>query len=149
MNLTKYEHQIFIIISAAIIGTGIGGYFNQEQVVVTPPVVIEKVEPTRLNPDEARLVAKSKLAAYGWTKPEEWKCLNWVWGKESAWKFEATSSTNDHGIPQRNMPNHTKAEKAAFLEDAEKQIDWGLGYIQHRYSTPCKAKAFKEINGWY
>lgn len=148
MNLTKYEHQIIIIISAAIIGTGIGGYLNQEQ-VVTPPVITEKVEPTRLNPEQARIVAKNKLIEYGWTKPQEWKCLNWVWGKESAWNYKATSSTNDHGIPQRNMPNHTKAEKAAFLEDAEKQIDWGLGYIQHRYSTPCKAKAFKERNGWY
>ena len=149
MNLTKYENPFVISILAAVIGIGIGGYFNQPQVVVTTPAPIVKVEPTPLNPQEARLVAKKKLASYGWTNDKEWKCLNWIWGKESAWNYQATSSTNDHGIPQRNMPNHTKAQKKAFLEDPLKQIEWGLGYVAHRYGSPCKAKAFKERNGWY
>jgi hypothetical protein len=47
------------------------------------------------------------------------------------------------------MPDNTIAEKVAFLKDPIKQISWGLGYIEHRYSSPCKAKAFKERNGWY
>ena len=152
MKLTKYQNQIAIGITAAVIGIGIGGYFNQEQVVaVTPPVpiIVKKVEPTALNPQEARLVAKKKLADYGWANEKEWKCLGWVWGKESAWNYQATSSTNDYGIPQRNMPHHTKAQRAAFLKDPIKQIEWGLGYVKHRYGSPCKAKAFKERNGWY
>jgi hypothetical protein len=149
VNLTKYENQIVISVLAAVIGIGIGGYFNQEQVVVTAPVVVKKVEPTPLNPQEARLVAKKKLADYGWTNKKEWKCLNWVWGKESAWNYKAVSPTKDHGIPQRNMPNHTTAEKINFLKDPVKQIEWGLGYIEHRYGSPCKAKSFKERNGWY
>lgn len=152
MKLTKYENQIVIGITAAVIGIGIGGYFNQEQVVVVTapvPIIVKKVEPTPLNPQEARRVAKKKLADYGWDNEKEWKCLNWVWGKESAWNYQATSSTNDHGIPQRNMPRHTKAQRAAFLKDPIKQIEWGLGYVEHRYGSPCKAKAFKERNGWY
>jgi hypothetical protein len=149
VKLTKYENPIVISALAAVIGIGIGGYFNQEQVVVTAPVPIVKVEPTPLNPEQARLVAKKKLADYGWANKEQWKCLNWVWGKESAWNYQAVSPTKDHGIPQRNMPNHTTAEKINFLKDPVKQIEWGLGYIEHRYGSPCKAKLFKERNGWY
>jgi len=149
VKLTKYENPIVISALAAVIGIGIGGYFNQEQVVVTAPVPIVKVEPTPLNPEQARLVAKKKLADYGWANKEQWKCLNWVWGKESAWNYQAVSPTKDHGIPQRNMPNHTTTEKINFLKDPVKQIEWGLGYIEHRYGSPCKAKLFKERNGWY
>jgi len=50
VNITKYEHTIVIGLLAAVIGTGIGGYFNQEKVVAKTPVIIKKVEPVGLNP---------------------------------------------------------------------------------------------------
>ena len=148
MNITKYEHTIVIGLLAAVIGTGIGGYFAQEKVVAKTPV-IKKVEPTGLNPEQARKLAKSKLDDFGWTTTKEWNCLNWMWGKESAWNYKAVSPTNDHGIPQRNMPTATKAQKRSFLNDPVAQINWGLGYIKHRYGSPCKAKAFWLKNRWY
>lgn len=149
MKLTKYENPIVISILAAVIGIGIGGYFNQEQVVVTAPVPIVKVEPTPLNPEQARKLAKSKLDDFGWTTSKEWKCLNWMWGKESAWNYKASSPTKDHGIPQRHMSNNSKAEIHAFQTDPVAQITWGLNYIKHRYGSPCKAKSFWELNRWY
>ena len=149
MKLTKYENPIVISILAAVIGIGIGGYFNQEQVVVTAPVPIVKVEPPPLNPEQARQLAKSKLDDFGWTTSKEWKCLNWMWGKESAWNYKASSPTKDHGIPQRHMSKNSKAEIHAFQTDPVAQITWGLGYIKHRYGSPCKAKAFWELNRWY
>ncbi len=149
MKLTKYENQIVIGITAAVIGIGIGGYFNQEEVVVTAPIPIVKVEPLPLNPEQARKLAKSKLDDYGWTTSKEWKCLNWIWGKESAWNFKASSPTKDHGIPQRHMSKNSKAEIHAFQTDPVAQIEWGLNYIKHRYGSPCKAKAFWELNRWY
>ena len=149
MKLTKYENPIVISALAAVIGIGIGGYFNQEQVVVTAPVPIVKVEPTPLNPEQARKLAKSKLDDFGWTTSKEWKCLNWMWGKESAWNYKASSPTKDHGIPQRHMSKNSKAEIHAFQTDPVAQITWGLGYIKHRYGSPCKAKAFWELNRWY
>ena len=85
---------------------------------------------------------------YGWNQAQ-FKCLAILWGKESAWNPTAVSPTNDHGIPQRNMPNATSAEKKAFLEDTEAQIEWGLGYIKHRYETPCNAWSFWQKNNWY
>lgn len=149
MNLTKYENQIVIGLTAAVIGIGIGGYFNQEQVVVKPTPVIKKVEPTGLNPEQARKLAKSKLDDFGWITSKEWKCLNWMWGKESAWNYKAASPTKDHGIPQRHMSKNTKKEIHAFQTDPVAQITWGLNYIKHRYGSPCKAKAFWELNRWY
>lgn len=149
MKLTKYENPIVISVLAAVIGIGIGGYFNQEQVVVTAPVPIVKVEPTPLNPEQARKLAKSKLDDFGWTTSKEWKCLNWMWGKESAWNYKASSPTKDHGIPQRHMSNNSKAEIHAFQTDPVAQITWGLNYIKHRYGSPCKAKSFWELNRWY
>ena len=149
MKLTKYENPIVISALAAVIGIGIGGYFNQEQVVVTAPVPIVEVEPTPLNPEQARKLAKSKLDDFGWTTSKEWKCLNWMWGKESAWNYKASSPTKDHGIPQRHMSNNSKAEIHAFQTDPVAQITWGLNYIKHRYGSPCKAKSFWELNRWY
>ncbi len=146
MNITKYEHQIIIGIISVLIGVGIGTNIGKApEVPVKKEVVMKPIEVT---PAIARGIAKSMLVEFGWNKTQ-WECLNWVWGKESAWNYKAVSPTNDHGIPQRNMPKHTKAEKLAFLKDPIKQIEWGLGYIEHRYSTPCKARAFKERNGWY
>lgn len=149
MKLTKYENPIVISALAAVIGIGIGGYFNQEQVVVTAPVPIVKVEPTPLNPEQARKLAKSKLDDFGWITSKEWKCLNWMWGKESAWNYKASSPTKDHGIPQRHMSKNSKAEIHAFQTDPVAQITWGLNYIKHRYGSPCKAKSFWELNRWY
>lgn len=149
MKLTNYEHNIVLGIISAIIGVGIGSYFAQDPIIEKPVVAVKKVEkPVEVTPAVARKIAAKKMKEYGWG-PTQYKCLNWVWGKESAWNYKAVSPTNDHGIPQRNMPNHTKAEKIAFLKDPIKQIEWGLGYIEHRYDTPCGARAFKERNGWY
>lgn len=149
MNITKYEHPIILAILGTIIGIGVGGYFSQETVVAKPPVVIKKVEPVGLNPEQARKLAKSKLDDFGWTSTKEWKCLNWMWGKESAWNYKAASPTKDHGIPQRHMSKNSKAEIHAFQTDPVAQINWGLNYIKTRYGSPCKAKAFWELNRWY
>jgi len=149
VNLTKYENPFVISILAAVIGIGIGGYFNQEQVIAKTPVVIKEVKPTGLDPQQARKLAKSKLNDFGWISAKEWGCLNWMWGKESAWNYKASSPTKDHGIPQRHMSKNSKAEIHAFQTDPVAQINWGLKYIQSRYGSPCKAKAFWEINRWY
>lgn len=150
MNITKYEHTIVIGIISAIVGVGIGTNIGEPpKVPVKKEIKVVEVEkPKGLTPAQARKLAYSKLDDYGWSKAE-WSCLNWMWGKESAWNYKASSPTKDHGIPQRHMSKDTKAEIHAFQSDPVKQITWGLGYIKHRYGSPCKAKAFWEINRWY
>lgn len=148
MLITKYEHTIIIGILSVLIGAGIGTHIGQEKPVVPIKKEIKVEKPKEVTPAMARKLALSKLDDYGWSKAE-WSCLNWMWGKESAWNYKAVSPTNDHGIPQRNMPKATKEQKRSFLNDPAAQIDWGLGYIKHRYGTPCKARAFWERNNWY
>lgn len=85
-----------------------------------------------------------KLVSY-----KEFPCLVELWQKESNWRPEAKSPTKDYGIPQRNMPNHTKAEIKAFRSSWAKQIEWGVGYIRHRYGTACQALAHHKQKNWY
>ena len=84
-----------------------------------------------------------------WESKAEFTCLARLWGKESAWNYKAKSPTNDYGIPQRNMPRATKAQIAKFLANHTVQIDWGVGYIKHRYGSPCEAWKFWERRNWY
>ena len=147
MNITKYEHQIIIGILVSIIGFGIGSNVGQEK-PPEPIKVIKKVEPKEMTPDMARKLAKSKLDDFGWSS-KQWSCLSKLWGKESAWNYKAVGPTNDHGIPQRHMSKNTKKEIHAFQSDPVKQINWGLNYIDSRYSSPCGAWSFWEVNRWY
>ena len=90
-------------------------------------------------------------------QPErEFKCLAQLWGKESAWNHKAKSPTHDYGIPQRHMSHNTAAQIADFMRSPHAQIRWGVGYIESRYGTPCKAlqswlsRADKNgRGGWY
>ena len=79
---------------------------------------------------------------------EQYKCLSTLWGAESAWNPKAVNGSH-YGIPQG---------KSVYLStvDGYKQIDWGLGYLAHRYKlddkgyiNACAAlKHFKKRN-WH
>ena len=147
MNITKYEHTIVLGIISALIGVGIGTHIGEApKVPVKKEIKVEK--PIEVTPAIARKLAYSKLDDYGWSK-NQFVCLNWMWGKESAWNYKASSSTHDHGIPQRHMSKDTKAEIHAFMTDPVAQINWGLKYIKGRYGSPCQAKAFWVKHHWY
>lgn len=84
-----------------------------------------------------------------WDNSAEFACLGKMWGKESAWNHQAKSPTHDYGIPQRHMKNATEKQISQFLSDPIAQIDWGVGYIVHRYNSPCEAWVFWRANNWY
>jgi hypothetical protein len=86
----------------------------------------------------------------------QFTCLKTLWGKESAWNHKAKSATHDYGIPQRHMKHNNAKQIRDFLKDPQSQIRWGLGYIKHRYDSPCGAlktwlsRADKNgRGGWY
>jgi len=107
---------------------------------------------SQLSPkDYARHLVKKR-----WANPKkEFACLAQLWGKESAWNHKAKSPSHDYGIPQRHMKHNTAAEIADFMKHPHTQIDWGIGYIAHRYDSPCKAlqswlsRATNGKGGWY
>ncbi len=79
----------------------------------------------------------------------QYTCINKLWYKESRWNPASVSPTHDYGIPQRHMPRHSKAAIADFMANPYAQILWGLGYVEHRYGSACKAWAHSQREGWY
>ena len=74
-----------------------------------------------------------QYAYYSLGDVKQYKCIATLYGKESAWDYRAyNKSSGTVGIPQG---------KSVWLLTATpiQQVEWGLRYIKHRYSTPCKA----------
>lgn len=80
----------------------------------------------------------------------QFKCLDKLWTLESNWRPEAhNKSGGAYGIPQiRNVILKHK--------DGYEQIDLGLKYLDHRYSSICQAlklwnkrAGYDWIGGWY
>ena len=74
-------------------------------------------------------------------------CLIKLYGKESAFNKDAIGNEDGthkaYGIPQLKNPliKHLSANK---------QIDYGMKYIDHRYDgKPCLAWAHSKRKGWY
>ena len=93
----------------------------------------------------AKSLAKNQ---YKWDT-QQWVCLGKLWGKESAWNYEAESPTQDYGIPQRHMSKNTQEEIEKFLSNPMNQVSWGLNYIDRRYGSPCEAWQHHEMRNWY
>jgi hypothetical protein len=72
---------------------------------------------------------------------KQYRCLELLWNRESRWDPRADNpKSSAYGIPQL-----LKLKE----KDPYKQIDRGLKYIEHRYSTPCKAWEFHKRTGHY
>ena len=90
---------------------------------------------------------------YGWGN-EQFRCLTWIWGKESAWNFRAKSPSGLYrGIPQldKRIVFANRVGLNFYMANPEIQIQLGAKYIKHRdgYGTPCKAMRHKQRKGWY
>ena len=77
---------------------------------------------------------------------EQALCLIKLYGKESAFNSKAIGNLNGsqqtYGIPQLKNP---------LIKDlsANRQIDYGMKYIKHRYDTPCRAWNHWVKKGWH
>jgi hypothetical protein len=73
-----------------------------------------------------------QYAYYSLNDIKQYKCLAFLYGKESAWNPNARNGSHA-GIPQGRS-------KWLLTATPIQQVEWGLRYIKHRYSTPCNAK---------
>lgn len=80
---------------------------------------------------------------------KQFQCVKKLWHKESRWNPASVSPTHDYGIPQRHMKTHSQEAIAEFMENPYSQILWGLGYIDRRYGSACKAWDHSKRKGWY
>ena len=84
-----------------------------------------------------------QYAYYSLGDVKQYKCIATLYGKESAWNYKAyNKSSGATGIPQG---------KSVWLLTATpiQQVEWGLRYIKHRYSTPCRALDHWSKYGWH
>ena len=97
----------------------------------------------------AKAYAASRVGAYGWGS-DQFRCLDLLWTRESSWRADAyNASSGAYGIPQ-SLPGSKMASAGAdWRTNAATQIDWGLGYIDARYGSPCAAWAHSEAVNWY
>lgn len=110
-------------------------------------VDVELIDPPRgpaprphgKTPQSARALARLIAGDRGWDTEPAWSCLDQLWEHESGWRFDVSSATDDHGIPQAHAPVHPETDSEAWRTSPASQVDWGLAYIANRYGHPCAA----------
>ena len=81
---------------------------------------------------------------------DQFPCLDKLWTKESHWNTKASNSgSGAYGIPQALPGSKMGSEGSDWRTNPATQIKWGLGYIEGRYNTPCKAWSHSQSTGWY
>ena len=83
-------------------------------------------------------------------KIDQFPCLDRLWNKESGWNPKAHNrSSGAYGIPQALPGTKMASVGSDWQTNPVTQIKWGLGYIEGRYGTPCKAWTHSQNEGWY
>jgi hypothetical protein len=86
---------------------------------------------------------------YGWDMGE-FQCLVDLWNRESGWDENAyNSSSGATGIPQALPGDKMASAGDDWATNPATQIEWGLGYIDGVYGSPCAAWSHSESVGWY
>lgn len=102
------------------------------------------------DPAAAQATAQQLMPQYGFSVSSQWTCLLDLWTQESSWEYDALNAASGaYGIPQA-LPGYLMSSVASdWQTDPTTQIEWGLGYIQGRYGTPCVAWDHEVNYGWY
>lgn len=119
------------------------------QAAAPVPVAAIPVDPPGGTPEQNRELGRSMTLEYGWDEGQ-FDCLDSLYISESNWLTTAENpSSGAYGIPQ-SLPG-AKMDSAGddWRTNPATQIEWGLGYIDDRYGTPCSAWSFKRANNWY
>jgi resuscitation-promoting factor RpfB len=108
------------------------------------PSTTSKTEGTRggLPGGASRVSGPYQHYARALVDADQWPCLRKLWQRESNWNPKADNPRSSaYGIPQmlRMKPG----------TPWRTQITRGLGYIDRRYGTPCRALSHSNSKGWY
>lgn len=94
-------------------------------------------------------IAKGMLGDHGWGS-DQFNCLEPLWEKESGWDPSAENpSSGAYGIPQSLPGSKMSSAGSDWKSNPATQIEWGMGYIEDRYGSPCGAWDHSKSNGWY
>ena len=96
-----------------------------------------------------RRLGRQMAAAHGWTGVQ-WDCLNNLWQKESGWSTRSSNSSGSAwGIPQALPGSKMASAGSDWRTNPATQIKWGIGYIDNRYGSACKAWGHWQSHNWY
>lgn len=135
--MSKWDKILAILGASILIGVVVTTI--DRHTGTTEPIKTERV----WTKEDSKAYAKD--AVNDWAT-KQYQCLASLWGKESAWKHTALN-------PEKVMGKHAGGIPQLLglspLTPPTIQIDRGLDYIKHRYTTPCEAWKFHKKNGWY
>ena len=94
--------------------------------------------------------AKGYYMGYGATD-SQWSCLKELWTRESNWNYLSRNRQGGaYGIPQAYPANKMKSYGTDWKTNPAVQIQWGLHYLNNRYSgDACLALHKNKTRGWY
>jgi len=173
-SLSNRKLLIALIVMAAVLITGIWAveYRGQSTSVVPAPItatakatvkpaVKAKVKAhkrvsrsrsygfTAPSTGTNRGIGRKMAAAHGWTGTQ-WDCLNNLWQKESGWSTRSSNSSGSAwGIPQALPGSKMRSAGTDWRTNPVTQIKWGIGYIDNRYGSACKAWGHWQSQNWY
>jgi hypothetical protein len=105
------------------------------------PIMSEREFKIERTPESAKAYAKTQLAEWGWVS--QWDCLEELWTRESNWRPDAYNKTpvfqDGERLHAGGIPQILGLDQSLTVE---KQIERGFIYIEHRFSTPCKAMSY-------
>jgi hypothetical protein len=108
-----------------------------------------KVRKKRMNRRQRnKIAAMPMVARRGWSY-RHFHCLDRLWTRESGWNHRAHNSSGAYGIPQALPGGKMRSAGRDWRRNPRTQIKWGLGYIKHRYGSPCGAWRHARASGWY
>ncbi|MEU7063508.1 transglycosylase SLT domain-containing protein [Streptomyces sp. NPDC053429] len=95
-------------------------------------------------------VAQVKEIARQIVPAGQFQCFSNIINEESTWNYQAVnSSSGAYGLVQALPGSKMASAGADWRTNPATQIEWGLGYMNDRYGSPCSAWSFHQANGWY
>lgn len=87
---------------------------------------------------------------YNRWRPNQFRCVNLVFSRESGWRWNAENASGAYGIPQALPGSKMASAGANWRTSARTQVRWGLRYMKNRYGEwPCTAWQHELRDGWY
>ncbi|MGW5968901.1 aggregation-promoting factor C-terminal-like domain-containing protein [Streptomyces sp. NPDC055186] len=80
----------------------------------------------------------------------QYQCFSNIVQRESGWNPTATNpSSGAYGLVQALPATKMASAGSDWKTNPTTQIQWGLGYMNERYGSPCEAWDFWQSNNWY
>lgn len=94
---------------------------------------------------EAQAIARSMISS-----DTQYACFSSIVEHESGWDYTATNpESGAYGLMQALPAEKMASAGSDWKTNPATQIEWGLGYINDRYGSPCGAWSHSQSVGWY